>query len=331
MALILAYHRVAEAASDPWGLCVAPQHLDEHLAVLVTDSDLMRMDELTAAIAAGVVPRHAVAITFDDGYADNLYNARVLLEHHEAPATVFVATGYIGSTREYWWDFLQRILLRPGTLPSRLTLRLAGMTWTWNIGAAARWSDNDCRRYREWRAWHDPPTARHAAYRSIWQLLRPLPEVTRMTLLADMASWGRTTDPSLSESPDPTLDPRAMSLQELETMGRTDLIDIGAHTVSHPLLTSLSPDDQRIEIDLGKMHAERMTGRRVTSFAYPYGAYDAQTVALVRGAGFISACGSRAGVIDEMSEPFELPRVQVQDCDGRAFAQQLSTWFEGRR
>jgi peptidoglycan/xylan/chitin deacetylase (PgdA/CDA1 family) len=136
-ALILMYHRVAEVDLDPWGLCVTPQYFAEHLSVLQKYAHPISLQQLTQAHRKGKIPHRAVAITFDDGYADNLYNAKPLLERYNIPATVFVATGQIGSQREFWWDELERVLVQPGTLPEKLCLEINGSTHQWELGTAA--------------------------------------------------------------------------------------------------------------------------------------------------------------------------------------------------
>ena len=76
-------------------------------------------------------------ITFDDGYADNLHNAKPLLEHYDIPATVFVVSGYVGHEREFWWDELERLLLQPRTLPESLCLYINGSPSQWQLGESA--------------------------------------------------------------------------------------------------------------------------------------------------------------------------------------------------
>ena len=93
---VLAYHRVATPEHDPWALSVTPEHFDEHMAVL---NELGQVDRLDAALATPLGRcrrrRPTFAITFDDGYVDNLVDALAILERHEAPATIFVATGML--------------------------------------------------------------------------------------------------------------------------------------------------------------------------------------------------------------------------------------------
>jgi peptidoglycan/xylan/chitin deacetylase (PgdA/CDA1 family) len=62
-------------------------------------------------LESGRLPANAAAVTFDDGYADNLKAAKPRLQRAGAPATVFIATGYVGERREFWWDELARIIL----------------------------------------------------------------------------------------------------------------------------------------------------------------------------------------------------------------------------
>src|SRR5262245_25101756 len=94
-ALILLYHRVVDLPSDLHSLQVTPRHFAEHLAVLRQYGRPIRLQQLAAALRQGNLPQRAVIVTFDDGYADNFYNARSVLERHDTPATVFLTTGYV--------------------------------------------------------------------------------------------------------------------------------------------------------------------------------------------------------------------------------------------
>ena len=100
--LILMYHRVAIADSDPLELCVAPERFAEQLELLQSLGRIVPLGEITRARSNGLT----VAITFDDGYADNALVAAPLLEARDAPATVFVVAGAVGSGRAFWWDRL---------------------------------------------------------------------------------------------------------------------------------------------------------------------------------------------------------------------------------
>ena len=86
--LILLYHRVARVDSDPWSLCVTPEHFSEHLEVLRKHRPI-RLDQVKPSGWRAGGSRASVAITFDDGYADNLYEAKRLLERYDIPATFF--------------------------------------------------------------------------------------------------------------------------------------------------------------------------------------------------------------------------------------------------
>ena len=98
-AVILMYHSVSRIGADPWGLRVAPRQFAEHMAVLRTHTNPIRLDELASA-TVGDGTRRPVVVTFDDGYADNLLHALPILERYRIHATIFVATGFVGSQRE---------------------------------------------------------------------------------------------------------------------------------------------------------------------------------------------------------------------------------------
>src|SRR5262245_45298629 len=321
-ALILMYHGVAEVGSDPWSLFVTPQHFVEHLEVLRKHARPMRLRRLAQAFGNVSLASRSVVVTFDDGYANNLHSARLLLERYDMPATVFLTTGYLGRECEFWWDELDRLFLQPGTLPETRQLSIHGSTYQWELGEAAHYPDAACMEYRNWRAWEKAPTLRHALYASLWQLLQPLPEDERHSLVAELLVWAGAA---------PVARPthRSLALQEALALAQGNLVDVGSHTVTHPLFPALSSSLQRGEIQRSKTYLESVLGRPVTSFCYPYGAYTAETVNLVRDAGFACACSTSPGTVGRGTDRLQLPRVGIEDWDGDELAKRLSMWLDG--
>jgi peptidoglycan/xylan/chitin deacetylase (PgdA/CDA1 family) len=326
-ALILLYHRVGESISDPWSLAVKPANFAEQLEVIKKQARVLSVEELISAIADNRLPRRAVVITFDDGYADNLLNAKPLLEKNDLPATVFVTTGFIGGEREFWWDELDRLFLQPGALPERLQLTIDRNDYHWDLGEASRYGESAYYMNEGWRAWQkDDPSSRQLLYRSLWELMHPLPESERQKVRDDLVLWARA-----DRSPRATH--RALSPGELGELAQGGLVEIGCHTVTHPKLASLPASLQRDEINQSKSSLEELVGRRIKSFAYPYGRpcdYTAETVTVVKEAGFDSACSTSNGVVSRRSNRFELPRFQVPDVDGGTLDSMLKQWFDTR-
>src|SRR3712207_2771196 len=92
-AVVLLYHRVERLHSDPVALAIRPERFEEHLEVVRRTAEPMPLGELMRRRGEGTMPRRAVAVTIDDGYADVLERAVPLLERHGVPATLFVSTG----------------------------------------------------------------------------------------------------------------------------------------------------------------------------------------------------------------------------------------------
>ncbi|MCI0693010.1 polysaccharide deacetylase family protein [candidate division KSB1 bacterium] len=318
--IILLYHRVAEVSSNPWGLCVSSRHFAEHLEVLRKRGFVMPLGQLLEALRDGKLSRLHVAVSFDDGYADNLHAAKPLLERYETPATFFLTTGYIDRQREFWWDELERILLRPGKLPETLQLSMAGRTFHRTLGKAAQLSDDDFRQHRSWKAWEEAPSPRHELYYSLWQTLQMLRENERRKAMDELAVWAGVT-PAGRQTHWP------LSNEEVMALAKGELFEIGDHTATHPLLSALPAVLQREEIQQSKAHLEEILERPVTSFSYPHGNYTAETVALVRAAGFTCACSTVAGIVRIGTDCLQLPRVQVGDWDGEVFNRWLSRSF----
>ena len=280
--------------------------------------------ELSVGMRERKVPRRGVLVTFDDGYADNLHNAKPILERYEIPAVVFVAGGYVGSEREYWWDELENLLLLPGALPEHLQLHLNGVDISWRLGETARfYSEQNYRDHAGWNISKDAPTERHALYWKLYKIIRPLPAPHQRRVLEELRVWSNGKSAARESH-------RPMAPKELRTLRDGNLIEIGAHTISHPVLSSLPLDVQREEIGGSRKFLEEIVGRPISSFAYPYGGdadYTHETVAAVREAGFESAFSTSSGVVQKDSESFRLPRNWVRDWKLDAFAARLDQWF----
>jgi peptidoglycan/xylan/chitin deacetylase (PgdA/CDA1 family) len=292
-ALILGYHRVANPSRDAYELCVTPEHFAEQLQVLKTHAHPLRLSKL----AAGTRPRKSVALTFDDGYVDNLQRAKPLLETYQVPATFFICTGYLG--KEFWWDELARLILAPGAFPQSLKMDLGGKRFAWEMSGVAQ-------------------GARRGL---LWALYRHLLGVTpkhRTHALEQIQSW---------RGAETCVEARALTGDELRELAASDWFEIGSHTVSHPVLAHFSEADQTREIQVSKTSLEFLLHRPVLGFSYPNGSHSAQTQKMVRQVGYAYACTSTNDVVLKNSDGFALPRFWVPDWDGARFAAWLKRWI----
>ena len=316
-AMILLYHRIADEAIDPWGLCVSPSNFVEQLRILQRHACCLPLPELVSLAQERRLPRNAVALTFDDGYADNLWAARPLLEQAGIPATIFITTGAVGKAREFWWDALERLLLHPTELPTTLELCLGRTRYRWTIELmpAGKSHARDA-----WRAGHDPPpSARHALYLELWERLQLCPAEEQQRVLEELAVWAGTPLNVRSTR-------RALDEGELGELARSGLLELGAHTITHPMLPAQPAMRQHHEIHRSKADLERMCGRPVSSFSYPHGRHDDLCETIVRENGFAIACGTMGTPIGAKLNHFALRRMPVADWDGESFARWFATW-----
>jgi peptidoglycan/xylan/chitin deacetylase (PgdA/CDA1 family) len=268
----------------------------------------------------GKVPNRAIVLTFDDGYMDNLLNAKPLLEHYDVPATIFLVTDALVEERNFWWDELEWALLQPGTLPAYLELNVNGSKYEWHLGDAHLYSLKD--RQNDWqrRPWDAPPGTRLAFFYLVWQQLLKLSKPERLEALDAIRAWVGTAS-------DPRREDRALTQEDVSALGNGDLVELGAHTMTHASLRLLSNAQQMDEIAGSKAQLENITGRPVTSFSYPHGEYSVETTALVKRAGFQVASTTNFRCVLPDADPFQLPRFQVDDWSGEEFLRCLARWY----
>ncbi|MCP9901170.1 polysaccharide deacetylase family protein [Cyanobium sp. Cruz CV13-4-11] len=318
---VLLYHRVAPTLSDPQLLAVSPLCFAEQMAYIRRNAVPMALTDMVRAANEGTLPRRAVAVTFDDGYADNYHYAKPVLESAGVPATVFAVSSAVSAQTEFWWDAIERALLgQNGSLTLRLDL--AGESRTWALSG-------DPGAFQDWTVL-DPfdPTPRHTAYREIMPLVKPLTPSERSTVLTSIQN-------QTGVDTGPTDDRRPMTERELRSLVENGLIDVGAHTVSHPQLSGLTMEEQSVQVSASRRDLETLLGRQVTTFAYPYGTkvdYTAKSVDLVRHAGFTLACSNFPGqVLNRRVDAFEVPRYLVRESPLSTFRANFEARMHGAK
>jgi peptidoglycan/xylan/chitin deacetylase (PgdA/CDA1 family) len=322
-AVILLYHRVASPAMDPLLLCVSPDHFTAHMDVLRKKYRPLSLAELAAHLDRGDLPARSVAVTFDDGYIDNLDTAAPILADRFVPATVFASGDCLADGRLITNELEEGILGAP-ILPQAVSLSWRGEKRTWDFG---EWTEWPVPLRREFLAWNlesrEDPTPRHRAFREIHRLLRGADFNERIALLRDLQ---RQISPGGKARV-------LMTDRQLLEISRIGGIEVGAHTRHHLVLGGLPPEAQREEILSGKDLLEQALGKPVTSFAYPYGSpwdVSIRTVDLVREAGFRLACANTPAPVDRETDPFWLPRCLVRNWTGPEFAERLDAFFQPR-
>lgn len=300
---ILCYHRVASPVVDPWRLAVSPENFSGQLAALRAERTILPMEEFVERLRRRRLPAGAVALTFDDGYRDNLLNAAPRLTEFEIPATLFLATGLLGTRREYWWDELARLVLLCSA-GAESDIRIGKNTIPVRIEATSRPTDATA----GWLAWNRAPTPAAASYVALWKAMRQLPTAEIDGALHQV----RTAVGDVAAVEEEAL---PMTVDEVRLLPAEFVLQ--AHTATHPDMLAIDARDCRDEIARGRDQLAAITGQRPSGFAFPYGREDRNIRAMVSEAGFAWACSTRSAAV-RLGEPdlFELPRRAVPNVDG---------------
>jgi peptidoglycan/xylan/chitin deacetylase (PgdA/CDA1 family) len=300
---VLMYHRVAQVATDPWHLSVTPTNFESQVRALRDAFDLVPLSQLRGQLRPGRRSRPVASITFDDGYLDNLTVAKPILQRYGAPATVFVATGFLGRRQGFWWDRLANAILAGTALPPILQIESDGVRFSAEDAALAR---PGIRGQRARRRLHD----------RLWVWLCDQPDASREHALASLERWSGPVAP-------PRSDDRPMTADELRDLAADGLIEIGAHTVTHPMLSRLTSRDKAIQIERSRIECRQILGQDPPCFSYPNGNHDPESVEIVRRTGFAAACDSRQDLVWSSEDAHQMPRLLAWNESGAAMTRRL--------
>lgn len=293
---VLIFHRVHAVIDPLFPYEPDARRFDEVLGWLGAWFNVLPLDEAISKLQAGSLPARAACITFDDGYADNHDVALPLLQRHGLSSAFFVASGFLDGGR--MWNDTVIEAVRRTPLPQ---LDLRGVV------------DEDGGRFGV----GDLAARRRTLHRLIGHLkyLPPDERLARVNALAERAEVQPPTD-------------LMMTTAQLRGLRQAGMV-VGAHTVSHPILKTLSVQQAADEIDLGRRWLEQALGERVSLFAYPNGrpgvdyAPDVHP-ALVRELGFDAAVSTHWGAARAGTDCYQLPRFTPWDRGRTRFGLRLA-------
>jgi peptidoglycan/xylan/chitin deacetylase (PgdA/CDA1 family) len=290
---ILIFHRVL-AAPDP----LFPAELDlrsfeERMRWIRSWFSVLPLDDAVVALARGTLPDRALAITFDDGYADNVTVALPILQRLGLHATFFIASGYLDG----------------------------GTMWNDRVIEAVRNCEKAEVDASALGLGVHPLSTLQARRAAIAAILRQLKyralEERRATADDFVALCGspRNASPMMTSA----------QLRELSGAG----MGIGAHTATHPILARMDTLEARREIADGRDALEGIVRQPVRLFAYPNGKpdidYGVAHVDIVRALGFAAAASTARGAACSVDSVFELPRFTPWDASPLRYAARMAS------
>jgi len=272
------YHRINDQ-DDALGLAICPDYFDAQLQYLRRRFWVLSLPDAISRLESGRLDRHAVVITFDDGWRDNMTFAFPLLRKYEIPATIFLVCDAVEKGTFGWHPFDRAILAtREGLLD--LSTFGFGIHSLRNLGE------------------------KNEAIAVLHQELKMVKNDRRLEVVAwviGKLGGGRGERVMLS-------------WKELEEMVASGLINIGAHTLSHPILTRISAEEAWTEIHDSKQILEEKLKVPVDFFAYPNGGppdFNEEMEHLVAACGFRAACSSIPGRNTDLTSRFALRRMDI--------------------
>ncbi len=277
---ILEYHGVDPGGRE-WEGTISQQRFRHHLRWLRKHFSFTTVAEAARLLRSNSLDRDWCVVTFDDGYLNNFEGAWPVLREFDLPATIYLTSGFLDG-QELWFDVARRSLAacrQPGATdatPPWVAERLAQ-----SLGA--------------WPPKHDLETT--------MRMLKAKPADDRLDTVSHFQAAGLNLPPGAV----PMSWDQARQLQETG-------IELGAHTVQHPILSKLDRQSQETEI-CGSI--ERLTeelGQRPKTFAMPNGSkndYNTDTLEILAAQGLEAACTTRRGSCAPGCNLLELPRLGI--------------------
>ncbi|MDO8728494.1 MAG: polysaccharide deacetylase family protein [bacterium] len=292
---ILNYHRILDRKDPLLDSEPDVSTFRWHMKALAENFNVLSLSDALEMLENGHLPPRAVCVTFDDGYRSIHDLALPVLVEYKIPATIFVSTGYLDG--ENMWN--DRIIEAARILPEGpLDLSEIGLG-IYTVPSLNR---------------------RKNMIDFLIDSAKYLPTDTRLNLPAKLENFNGNVQTA-----------HLMLTREMVIALSKRGVEIGGHTVSHPILTSLTNDESKYEITQCKVELEKLIGKPVTLFAYPNGKkdvdFDERHAKMVSEAGYVAAFTTAIGAVNATNDNFHLPRSRPWDSTPMFFKLRLLRWL----
>ena len=288
---ILIYHRVLPEPDPMLVDEIDASVFSVHMDALAAGFNVLPLSEAVSRLQAGSLPPRAACVTFDDGYANNESVALPILRSRSIPASFFVATGFTDG--DCMWNDIVIEALR-NTAKSSVDLAHGGLG-SFPLG--------------------DLSERRNAMNQILPAMKKLNPEARSDAIAALLDATGARKARGMM-----------MSTDQLRNMANAGM-EIGGHTVNHPILATLDRKRAREEMGACKEQLEGIIGQAVSSFAYPNGRpgidFTDEHVSIARELGYRVAVTTRRGTSSADSDPLMLSRFTPWDQTAGRFTMRL--------
>lgn len=281
---VFMFHRVLPdqaACYDP-EMNTPPEGMDQFLAGVKESFEVLPLEAcLRVKLSRDKVRKPVCAITFDDGWQDNFEFAYPLLKKHGVPATIFLASGFIGTRRRFWQERLWLVLSSFDSRTDRESLAAKlGRSVPWCPPLTA--SDLRFSRLKPLLMWQNSCDAEHF-----------------VAQLEDLHP-GKNLE----------TDRAFLNWQEIREM-HANGVSFGSHTVNHVLLTCAAPATAQLEIDCSRRQLQDQLDAEIACFSYPWGSTFGYLRNQVASAGYRFACVTETTYQRAPEDPFLISRIPV--------------------
>jgi peptidoglycan/xylan/chitin deacetylase (PgdA/CDA1 family) len=291
---ILIYHRVLDKPDFMRPGEVDIDSFDWQMALISKYFNVLPLNEAVEKMQDGKLPPRAVCITFDDGYADNLHNAAPVLNKYGLTATFFIASGYLNGGRMWNDSILETLRIIPDS-----KLDLSDI----NLGS------------------YDLSTLKNKMS-SAYAIISKIKHLD----FSQRQEYTQRISSEVSGLPDDLM-LNSDQLKQLLDHG----MEIGGHTVNHPILATMGKSEAKKEILDNKIFLEKSLKTKIRFFAYPNGKpgedYLPDQVEIIKDCGFEAAVSTQWGVSKKGNDFLQLPRFTPWDKRPEKFMARMAYMY----
>lgn len=289
-AFVLMYHRILKLTNlqgvnyQP-GMYVSTDSFSKQIAFLKDRFEVVFLEDIVERIINGENVDGLCAITFDDGWRDNFTDAFPVLKASCVPATIFLATDYVGTGRIFWPEELCYYFDR--NMVDKPAFDNAPPSYI-------RFSE-------EISCFHK--CMRETFFDRSIEILKAYSPSDREEILGYFRGM-------LKADPMPR---QMLNWDEVREMLSSGLVRFGAHTVNHEILDQVPLENARDEISKSRGDIEQILGCKVSTFAYPNGNYNESIRDFLAESGFKAAVTTRKGFLARGAPLMEVPRIAMHE------------------